>query len=159
MFIKIVILYVVFLFSTFAHELGHIMMAKIFYNAKNCRIEIGNGNVIFKLKKIVVRAIPASGHAYWESIDLDRYNNSNKMRKIMLALGGPLFSLLMSILFAIAFYRVKPYRELFDILLKFLIFMNLSCFIITILPIKYLDNISDGQFILNIIKSTNHNIN
>ena len=159
MFIKIVILYIVFIFSTFVHELGHIMMAKIFYNAKNCRIEIGNGKVIFKLKKIVVRAIPASGHAYWESIDLDRYNNSNKMRKIMPAFGGPLFSLVMSILFAIAFYRGKPYLKIFDILLKFLIYMNVSCFIITILPIKYLDNISDGQFILNIIKSTEDNVN
>lgn len=159
MFIKIVILYFVFLFSTFVHEFGHIMMAKIFYNVKNCRIEIGNGKIIFKLKKIVVRAIPASGHAYWEFKDWDSYRKSSKLRKIMPAFGGPLFSLVMSILFAIAFYRIKPYRELLYILLKFLIFMNVSCFIITILPIKYLDNISDGQFILNIIKSTNHNVN
>lgn len=77
----------------------------------------------------------------------------------MPAFGGPLFSLVMSILFAIAFYRIKPYRELLYILLKLLIFMNVSCFIITILPIKYLDNISDGQFILNIIKSTEDNVN
>ncbi|MDU7385191.1 MAG: M50 family metallopeptidase [Finegoldia magna] len=159
MFIKIVTLYFVFFFSTFAHELGHIVMAKIFYNVKNSRIEIGKGKNILKLKKIIVNALPVYGHAYWELEDFDSYRKSSKLRKIMPAFGGPLFSLVMSILFAIAFYRIKPYRELLYILLKFLIFMNVSCFIITILPIKYLDNISDGQFILNIIKSTEDNVN
>lgn len=53
MFIKIVTLYFVFFFSTFAHELGHIVMAKIFYNVKNSRIEIGKGKNILKLKKLL----------------------------------------------------------------------------------------------------------
>ncbi|MDU2544607.1 MAG: site-2 protease family protein, partial [Finegoldia magna] len=97
MFIKIVMLYIIIFFSTFAHELGHIVMAKIFYNVKNSRIEIGKGKNILKLKKIIVNALPVYGHAYWELEDFDSYKKSNKKKKIMPSLGGPLVSLLIAL--------------------------------------------------------------
>ena len=157
MFIKIVILYVVFIFSTFVHEFGHIMMAKIFYNVKNCSIEIGNGKIIFKPKKIVVRAIPASGHAYWEFKDWDSYRKSSKLRKIMPSLGGPLVSLIIALGFILI--SRNNYSGFYSKIIRYVIFYNAICFVSTILPIKYLNLPSDGMRILNTIKTTEDNVN
>ena len=157
MFIKIVILYVVFLFSTFAHELGHIMMAKIFYNVKNCRIEIGIGKNILKLKKFIVRVLPAYGVAYWEFKDWDSYRKSSKLRKIMPSLGGPLVSLLIALGFILI--SRNNYSGFYREIIRYVILYNAICFVSTILPIKYLNLPSDGMRILNTIKSTEDNVN
>ncbi|MDD6905550.1 MAG: site-2 protease family protein [Finegoldia magna] len=157
MFIKIVTLYFVFFFSTFAHELGHIMMAKIFYNAKNCRIEIGIGKNILKLKKFIVRVLPAYGLAYWEFKDWDSYRKSSKLRKIMPSLGGPLVSLLIALGFILI--SRNNYSGFYSKIIRYVILYNAICFVSTILPIKYLNLPSDGMRILNTIKSTEDNVN
>ena len=157
MFIKIVILYFVFLFSTFVHEFGHIMMAKIFYNVKNSRIEIGKGKNILKLKKIIVNALPVYGHAYWELEDFDSYKKSSKLRKIMPSLGGPLVSLLIALGFILI--SGNNYGDFYNQIIKYFIMYNSICFISTVLPIKYLNLPSDGMRILNTIKSTEDNVN
>lgn len=157
MFIKIVILYVVIFFSTFAHELGHIMMAKIFYNVKNCRIEIGIGKNIIKLKKFIVRVLPAYGLAYWEFKDWDSYRKSSKLRKIMPSLGGPLVSLLIALGFILI--SRNNYSGFYSKIIRYVIIYNAICFVSTILPIKYLNLPSDGMRILNTIKSTEDNVN
>ena len=157
MFIKIVILYFVFLFSTFAHELGHIMMAKISYNVKNCRIEIGIGKNILKLKKFIVRVLPAYGVAYWEFKDWDSYRKSSKLRKIMPSLGGPLVSLIIALGFILI--SRNNYSGFYSKIIRYVILYNAICFVSTILPIKYLNLPSDGMRILNTIKSTEDNVN
>ena len=157
MFIKIVTLYFVFFFSTFAHELGHITMAKIFYNVKNSRIEIGKGKNILKLKKIIVNALPVYGHAYWELEDFDSYKKSSKLRKIMPSLGGPLVSLLIALGFILI--SGNNYGDFYNQIIKYFIMYNSICFISTVLPIKYLNLPSDGMRILNTIKSTEDNVN
>ncbi|MDU5223414.1 MAG: M50 family metallopeptidase [Finegoldia magna] len=157
MFIKIVTLYFVFFFSTFAHELGHIVMAKIFYNVKNSRIEIGKGKNILKLKKIIVNALPVYGHAYWELEDFDSYKKSSKLRKIMPSLGGPLVSLLIALGFILI--SGNNYGDFYNQIIKYFIMYNSICFISTVLPIKYINYSSDGMRILNTIKSTEDNVN
>lgn len=157
MFIKIVMLYIIIFFSTFAHELGHITMAKIFYNVKNSRIEIGKGKNILKLKKIIVNALPVYGHAYWELEDFDSYKKSSKLRKIMPSLGGPLVSLLIALGFILI--SGNNYGDFYNQIIKYFIMYNSICFISTVLPIKYLNLPSDGMRILNTIKSTEDNVN
>lgn len=157
MFIKIVMLYIIIFFSTFAHELGHIVMAKIFYNVKNSRIEIGKGKNILKLKKIIVNALPVYGHAYWELEDFDSYKKSSKLRKIMPSLGGPLVSLLIALGFILI--SRNNYGDFYNQIIKYFIMYNAICFVSTILPIKYLNLPSDGMRILNTIKSTEDNVN
>ncbi|MDU2383542.1 MAG: site-2 protease family protein [Finegoldia magna] len=157
MFIKIVMLYIIIFFSTFAHELGHIVMAKIFYNVKNSRIEIGKGKNILKLKKIIVNALPVYGHAYWELEDFDSYKKSSKLRKIMPSLGGPLVSLLIALGFILI--SGNNYGDFYNQIIKYFIMYNSICFISTVLPIKYLNLPSDGMRILNTIKSTEDNVN
>lgn len=157
MFIKIVMLYIIIFFSTFAHELGHIVMAKIFYNVKNSRIEIGKGKNILKLKKIIVNALPVYGHAYWELEDFDSYKKSSKLRKIMPSLGGPLVSLLIALGFILI--SGNNYGDFYNQIIKYFIMYNSICFISTVLPIKYINYSSDGMRILNTIKSTEDNVN
>lgn len=157
MFIKIVMLYIIIFFSTFAHELGHIVMAKIFYNVKNSRIEIGKGKNILKLKKIIVNALPVYGHAYWELEDYDSYKKSSKLRKIMPSLGGPLVSLLIALGFILI--SRNNYGDFYNQIIKYFIMYNSICFISTVLPIKYINYSSDGMRILNTIKSTEDNVN
>lgn len=157
MFIKIVMLYIIIFFSTFAHELGHVVMAKIFYNVKNSRIEIGKGKNILKLKKIIVNALPVYGHAYWELEDFDSYKKSSKLRKIMPSLGGPLVSLLIALGFILI--SGNNYGGFYSKIIRYVILYNAICFVSTILPIKYLNLPSDGMRILNTIKSTEDNVN
>lgn len=150
MFIKIVMLYIIIFFSTFAHELGHIVMAKIFYNVKNSRIEIGKGKNILKLKKIIVNALPVYGHAYWELEDYDSYKKSSKLRKIMPSLGGPLVSLLIALGFILI--SGNNYGDFYNQIIKYFIMYNSICFISTVLPIKYINYSSDGMRIFDIIR-------
>lgn len=150
MFIKIVMLYIIIFFSTFAHELGHVVMAKIFYNVKNSRIEIGKGKNILKLKKIIVNALPVYGHAYWELEDFDSYKKSSKLRKIMPSLGGPLVSLLIALGFILI--SRNNYGDFYNQIIKYFIMYNSICFISTVLPIKYINYSSDGMRIFDIIR-------
>lgn len=138
-------------------KLGHIMMAKIFYNVKNSRIEIGKGKNILKLKKIIVNALPVYGHAYWELEDFDSYKKSSKLRKIMPSLGGPLVSLLIALGFILI--SGNNYGDFYNQIIKYFIMYNSICFISTVLPIKYINYSSDGMRILNTIKSTEDNVN
>ncbi|WP_396336484.1 peptidase M50 [Finegoldia magna] len=132
-------------------------MAKIFYNVKNSRIEIGKGKNILKLKKIIVNALPVYGHAYWELEDFDSYKKSSKLRKIMPSLGGPLVSLLIALGFILI--SGNNYGDFHNQIIKYFIMYNSICFISTVLPIKYLNLPSDGMRILNTIKSTEDNVN
>lgn len=150
MFIKIVMLYIIIFFSTFAHELGHVVMAKIFYNVKNSRIEVGKGKNILKLKKIIVNALPVYGHAYWELEDFDSYKKSSKLRKIMPSLGGPIVSLLIALGFILI--SRNNYGDFYNQIIKYFIMYNSICFISTVLPIKYINYSSDGMRIFDIIR-------
>lgn len=150
MFTKILILYFICLFSTVAHELGHIIMAKIFYNVKNCNIDIGSGKSIIKFKNFTIKAIPGFGHAYWEFIDLNSYYKSSKLRNIMPILGGPLVSLLITLVF-ISLSK-NNYSDFYNQIIRDIIIYNGIAFAISISPVKYLNDSSDGMIIFNIIK-------
>lgn len=156
---RILCYYIIFLISCFMHELGHIIMSKIFFDTTNHRIELGIGKSIIDFKKFAIKIIPTSGRAYWTFLDLDRYNKSDKWRKIMPTLGGPLFSFLMTFLLIYLYKENSVMNQFWKHMMMYSILTNAGFFISTILPIKYLNNISDGMYILNTIKSTEDNLN
>ena len=156
---RILCYYMIFMISCFVHELGHIIMAKIFCDIKNYRIELGIGKNIIDFKKFAIKSIPIAGHGYWELEDLDRYNKSNKLRKIMPTLGGPLFSLVATILMIILYAKDSGNNQFVNHMMIYSIVANASFFVSTILPVKYLYCSSDGMRILNILKSTEDNVN
>lgn len=156
---RILCYYIIFLISCFMHELGHIIMSKIFFDTTNHRIELGIGKSIIDFRKFAIKIIPASGRAYWTILDLDRYNKSDKLRKIMPALGGPLFSFAMTVLLIILYKKNSEPNKFVNHMMIYSIVANASFFVSTILPIKYLDCSSDGMRILNILKSTEDNVN
>lgn len=156
---RILCYYIIFLISCFMHELGHIIMSKIFFDTTNHRIELGIGKSIIDFKKFAIKIIPTSGRAYWTFLDLDRYNKSDKWRKIMPTLGGPLFSFLMTFLLIYLYKENGVMNQFWKHMMMYSILTNAGFFISTILPIKYLNNISDGMYILNTIKSTEDNLN
>lgn len=151
---RILCYYMIFMISCFVHELGHIIMAKIFCDIKNYRIELGIGKSIIDFKKFAIKSIPIAGHGYWELEDLERYNKSNKLRRIMPTLGGPLFSLVMTVLLIILYKENSEPNKFVNHMMIYSIVANASFFVATILPIKYLNCSSDGMRIFNILKST-----
>lgn len=156
---RILCYYIIFMISCLVHEIGHIIMAKIFCDIKNYRIELGIGKSIIDFKKFAIKSIPIAGHGYWELEDLDRYNKSNKLKKIMPTLGGPLFSFAMTVLLIILYKGNSEPNKFVNHMMIYSIVANASFFVSTILPIKYLDCSSDGMRILNILKSTQDNVN
>ncbi len=150
MIIKIIILYFVYFFSTLAHELGHIVMAKIFYNVENCKIDIGLGKRVVKFKGVTIKAIPGRGRAYWPIKDINTYYKSSKLRRIMPILGGPLVSFLITLGFVSI--SKNNYSYFYNEIIKSIIICNVICFAISILPLKDSDGLSDGMHIFNIIK-------
>ena len=156
---RILCYYIIFLISCFMHELGHIIMSKIFFDTTNHRIELGIGKSIIDFRKFAIKIIPASGRAYWTILDLDRYNKSDKWRKIMPTLGEPLFSLLMTFLLIFIYRDYSVTNQFWKHMMIYSILTNAAFFISTILPVKYLNNISDGMDIINILKSTEDNVN
>lgn len=153
MILRIICYYLIFLLSCLVHELGHIIMAKIFCDIKNYRIELGIGKSIIDFKKFAIKSIPIAGHGYWELEDLDRYNKSNKLKKIMPTLGGPLFSFVMTVLLIILYKGNSEPNEFAKHMMLYSIATNASFFVATILPLKYLYCSSDGMRILNIMKT------
>ncbi|MDU1086845.1 MAG: hypothetical protein E7D50_02605 [Finegoldia magna] len=91
--------------------------------------------------------------------DLDRYNKSNTLRKIMPTLEGPLFSLLMTVLLIILYKENSELNKFVNHMVIYSIVTNASFLVATILPIKYLNCSSDGMLILNILKPTEDNVN
>ena len=77
----------------------------------------------------------------------------------MPTLGGPLFSFLMTFLLIYLYKENSVMNQFWKHMMMYSILTNAGFFISTILPIKYLNNISDGMYILNTIKSTEDNLN
>lgn len=77
----------------------------------------------------------------------------------MPTLGGPLFSLLMTFLLIFLYRDNSITNQFWKHMMMYSILTNAAFFISTILPVKYLNNISDGMDIINILKSTEDNLN
>ena len=159
-FIVYLLVYIIFMpILTLLHELGHAIVALIFTKEKVI-INIGNSdlNKKIELNRLVIKLngykslVDVSyGYANWTLLD------SNKIKSILMILGGPLTSLIGSILLYIYLINVSlPY--ILMVLLNALFSFSLFQFLLTILPMKYfyrpyVGYTSDGYKILQHLKN------
>ena len=138
------------------HEMGHVLMYRIFFRGKDWHITIGTGRIIIKLKKFTVRVFPTKGFFNITS----KYKGS-KFQYIMMFLGGPLanvsFIILLSFLLKIIHDNELTFQqENLVWFLAFIFWANVSQFLFTVIPMKlsfwpFKGYISDGMRILKMV--------
>ena len=159
-FIIYLLVYIIFTpMLTLLHELGHAIPALIF-TKEEVIVNIGNSNLNKKIKlsRLIIKLngykslVDVSyGYINWTPLD------SNKIKAIIIILGGPLTSLIVSILLYIYLINVSL-PHILIILLNALFYFSLFQFLLTILPMKYfykpyLGCTSDGYKILQHLKN------
>lgn len=150
-------------FFTLLHELGHAMGYQLATGDKEWRIVLGTRKKLFQTKRITVKWIPFSGYMYDPESKAD-----TRAKRIALYSGGPLVSLLFTILFFILRSGNLPVIEsdiltqdalegMVDIAFSY----NLIQLISTIIPMRYPGSFgpykgskSDGLRILEELKGT-----
>lgn len=141
------------------HEMGHVLMYRIFFREKDWNITIGVGRTIIKLKKFTLRIFPISGHYNYKS----KYDGS-KFQRIMTHLGGPLANVLFIVLLRFLLHIITANKLTFEQknlvwFLTFTFWGNVAQFVFTAVPMKYSSwpyegYISDGMEILNEVTDT-----
>ncbi|WP_042274517.1 hypothetical protein [[Clostridium] dakarense] len=160
-FVVYPLVYIVFTpILTILHELGHALPALIFTKDK-VTVNIGNSNLNkqIRLNRLVINlngykslVDVAYGYVNWTPVD-------NRAKVVFMILGGPLASLIVSVLLYIYLINVSlPYVLMvsFNALFIFSVFQ----FLLTILPIKYfykpyIGYTSDGYRILQHLQKGN----
>lgn len=163
-FIVYPLVYIIFMpILTLIHELGHAIPALIF-SKENVTVNIGNSNLNkqIKLNRLLINlngyrcVVDVSyGYVNWSQVN-------NKIKLICMILGGPLTTLIVSILLYICLINVSLPFILMLVFNALFIFSAFQ-FLLTILPIKYFYNpyvghTSDGYKILQQFKKENTNI-
>lgn len=138
---------------TFIHELGHAVFALIFTSGK-VDIRLGNfenKHISFKIGRLEVylnKFSPWIGCANWSEIPQEKY------KKVLVCLGGPIASLLMTFIFL--FLVVITENIFLRVFLESFLMGSSSQFFITIIPITYKHGAyrgrkSDGYYAIKII--------
>lgn len=154
----------VLFFFTFLHELGHAMGYQLATGDKEWRIVLGTRKKLFQTKRITVKWIPFSGYMY----DPVESKADTRAKRIAMYSGGPLVSLLFTILFFILRSGNLPVIEsdiltqdalegMVDIAFSYSLIQLIS----TIIPMRYPGSFgpykgskSDGLRILEELKGT-----
>lgn len=151
-----ILLFVIFYFSAFlgilVHEMGHVLMYILFYKKNNWRVEIGRGGIkILTIGKFTIYSNMITGMTYFD------YKKYDKIKMIMFFVGGPLASLIFTVLLVpyISKFVNIPFSENsnFTRFIIALFYTNLFLFITAIIPIKTKNYTSDGMNLLNIFKN------
>ena len=92
-----ILLFVIFYFSAFlgilVHEMGHVLMYILFYKKNNWKVEIGRGGLkILTIGKFTIYSNMITGMTYFD------YKKYDKIKMIMFFVGGPLASLIFTVL-------------------------------------------------------------
>ena len=121
-------------FILYFHEFGHAIFAIIF-TKQEVKIRFGGilDKKIIKLGRLLIFLNgfnPSYGVVYWNAKSLSKYKNA------LICLGGPLFSLLLSLMI-LYFLKYNTYEYINQNMIKVLFISSVWQFIITIIPIKY----------------------
>ena len=148
--------------SCLLHELGHAAGDRIGGSHSPWSIYVGSGPALLRIGRLRFRLIPVGGY-YIPEVE----QTSTKGAILMLA-GGPLVSLLLTLLFGILRFLVFPSaaaeNSLIDLhdLSAFFFLWNLFQFLSTAIPMRYhivcpgLD--SDGKQILTLLRTRRNNV-
>jgi len=139
------------------HEIGHVLMYRIFFRDKHWHITIGTGMNVIKLKRFTLRVFPISGF-----FNVESKNKGSKLHYIMMHLGGPLANVFFIVLLIFLSQIIKANNlELPNLVgfLGFTFWANISQFVFTVIPMKYYfwpykGYLSDGMQILKKIKES-----
>ena len=154
---RILLIWLLCLLSVFLHESGHALGYRLTAGKTKWKITAGSGTGILSTAKVTFCLIPAGGF-----FAPGEEPGTKKASLAMLA-GGPLVSLLLTVLYWICcfcLFRFLPQgNTLYEILFpvsRFLLFFNLFQFFFTVIPVRYkvfcrgLE--SDGLQIVHILK-------
>lgn len=139
--------------SVFLHEAGHWLGCRISGGKAKGKITVGSGFALIDARRFCLRILPVGG-----SFDFD--NNMDKMPKahaLFMFAGGPLISLLLTVLFAVLRFGVFGASD--DVPLRvtsFMLIWNLFQFLFTAVPMRYRlicpGKPSDGMQFLYVLK-------
>lgn len=134
----ILLIWLLCLLSALLHEMGHAFGYWIAAKKTGWKIFVGSGPGIVATKKYVFRLIPAGGHFIPEQ------EPGTKKEIIATLSGGPLASLLLTVLFGVLRFSLfdsgQPLNGLDEVLFpvfNFLLCFNFFQFLSTVLPIRY----------------------
>ena len=158
-FVKILLVWLLYLLSVFLHELGHAAGYRISGGKPGWKVIAGSGPKMFSTSKFTFRLIPVGG--YFIPVE----EPETKKGKIFMLAGGPFVSLLLTVLYWVAcfclFEFAQPESSLYEILLptsRLLFFYNFFQFLFTVIPIRYRIVCrgfeSDGLQIVHALKNT-----
>lgn len=149
----LLLVWICFFLVILVHEMGHVIMYRIFFRDKDWHITIGTGRIIIKLKRFTLRVFPIRG-----SYDIESKYKGSKLQCIMMYLGGPLANVFFIVLLIFLSQIIKANELKFEHpnlvwFLGFTFWANVSQFFGAVVPMKYSfwpykGGISDGMRIL-----------
>jgi hypothetical protein len=156
-FVKILLIWLLCLLSVLLHESGHALGYRVSGGRAEWKIIAGSGPAIIRTRKIIFCPVPAGGYFIPEE------DPETKKGKLLMLAGGPVVSLLQSVLYGILCFCIirflqpesTPYEILFPAS-TFLLYFNFFQFLFTVIPIRYRvvcrGQESDGLQILHLLK-------
>lgn len=132
--VAVVVSFLLFYFILYFHEMGHAFFAIIF-TKHEVKIRFG-GKLDKKSLKIGRLVICLNGFSpYYGSVDWDNESLST-IKRILIYLGGPIFSLMLSLLLW-KLIRFGIFSYVNEGIMQFIFLWSVWQFIATITPIKY----------------------
>ena len=156
-FIRILLVWLLCLFSVLLHELGHALGYRLSGGKAGWKVIVGSGPKMFSIRRFNFCCIPAGGYFYpVEELEPTR-------KTIMTYAGGPFLSLLQAVLYGIIHFCIpdfiQPGSSLYEILhpaSAFRFYFNFFQFLFTVIPMRYRVVCrgfeSDGLQIVNLLK-------
>ena len=155
--IRILLIWLLCLWSVLLHELGHAAGYRISTGKADWKVIVGSGPRIFGISKYTFCLIPAGGYFNPEE------EPETKKAEIITFAGGPLASLLQAALYGVVRFcilkYVQPASGLLEMLVSvatFPLYYNFFQFLFTIIPMRYRIVCrgfeSDGMQILHLLK-------
>ena len=156
-FVRILLVWLLCLLAVLLHELGHALGYRISTGKAGWKVIVGSGPGILSTAKYTFCLIPVGGYF------VPAEKSKTKKEKIMMLAGGPVVSLLLTVLFGVVrfciFRFVQPESSLYEILFptsSFLLYFNFFQFLFTAVPIRYRvvcrGSESDGLQIVHVLK-------
>lgn len=145
--------------SVMLHELGHAIGFRLGSGKGPWRVFVGSGPKLFKVGRLTLMLFPFGGYF----IPDDEAEPKSKKGKLLMLAGGPLVSLLLTVLFGILRFLIfapDPSKGiLYDMLVylsAYLLIFNLFQFLFTAIPLRYRiicrGTVSDGMQFVHLLK-------